>query len=343
MDNRADWVDYAKAIGIVLVVYGHVARGVFNAGIEFQESIYRSIDSIIYSFHMPLFFFLSGLFFYQSLLKRGGKSLIFNKIDTIIYPYLVWSIFQGLIQVFLSKYTNSNVSLYEVFSLIWEPRAQFWFLYALFILFVVSTLIYTKIKVDSVMFFIPAAILYIFPGLLPELNVFNFISQGLVFFCFGLFFTQYFKIETFSNFRVFTGLLSLFIVGQWLFHFYFLLDYTNKGLPSLMLAIISIILIVSGSSLLAQRRYQFIRVIGASSMIIYLMHILAGSGVRVLLSKLLHIDSLFVHIFLGCIVGVLAPVVFLVVINKLKIQYVFSAPLCLGIKSLYNKASWKCK
>jgi len=30
MQERNVWVDYAKAIGIILVVYGHVARGVIQ-------------------------------------------------------------------------------------------------------------------------------------------------------------------------------------------------------------------------------------------------------------------------------------------------------------------------
>jgi len=59
--NRSGWVDYAKAIGIILVVYGHVARGLYNAGIAFPEPLYSLTDSVVYSFHMPLFFFLSGI------------------------------------------------------------------------------------------------------------------------------------------------------------------------------------------------------------------------------------------------------------------------------------------
>jgi len=58
--NHYDWVDYAKGIGIILVVYGHVARGIFSAGMIVNEKIFRLVDSVIYSFHMPLFFFLSA-------------------------------------------------------------------------------------------------------------------------------------------------------------------------------------------------------------------------------------------------------------------------------------------
>lgn len=63
--NRLDWVDLSKAIGIILVVYGHVARGLDSAGMTF--ALFKSVDSIIYSFHMPLFFVLSGFFFLRVL------------------------------------------------------------------------------------------------------------------------------------------------------------------------------------------------------------------------------------------------------------------------------------
>jgi len=86
--GRDAWVNYAKAIGILLVVYRHVARGVYNAGNPMDAVLYERVDSITYSFHRPLLFFLSGLFFLHSLNRRGLAGLTANKIDTIVYPYL---------------------------------------------------------------------------------------------------------------------------------------------------------------------------------------------------------------------------------------------------------------
>ncbi len=157
MQERNVWVDYAKAIGIILVVYGHVARGVFNAGLPMDEGEFVLVDSIIYSFHMPLFFFLSGLFFFDSLQKRGRGGLIINKVDTIVYPFIVWSLLQGLFEVVLSNYTNGQVTLTEVFSLLWMPRAQFWFLYALFLVFLVCTFLYAK---ADRRYFLPFVVLF---------------------------------------------------------------------------------------------------------------------------------------------------------------------------------------
>jgi fucose 4-O-acetylase-like acetyltransferase len=339
MGNRTYWVDYAKAIGIILVVYGHVARGVFNAGIEFPEHHYRFADSVVYTFHMPLFFFLSGLFFCQSLSKRGVKNLIFNKIDTIVYPYIVWSIFHGSLEVYMSKHINVDVTFNEVLMLFWDPRAQFWFLYALFVIFVLSTMIYTATgKRHSIIVFILAAILYIHHSALPDLRVLNFISQNLVFFCFGIVFMQYAKIEYISNAKAFIVILFIFLLGQWLFHDHYSLVYTNKGVASLFLSIISIIFIASISSILAQRRYVFLQFIGISSMAIFLMHVLAGGGVRLLLDKVLNIDSLLVHISVGCAAGVLAPLLAVMMIDKFKIPYIFSAPICSYLVIWFGKA-----
>ena len=99
MEARSSWVDSAKGLGIILVVYGHVARGLSSAGLFKDADLFRLVDSIIYSFHMPLFFFLSGLFFYSSLLKRGRAGLVLNKVDSILYPYVLWSLIQGFVEV----------------------------------------------------------------------------------------------------------------------------------------------------------------------------------------------------------------------------------------------------
>ncbi|WP_320408208.1 acyltransferase family protein [Raoultella ornithinolytica] len=71
---RDTWVDYAKALGIILVVTGHVNRGLYSSGIYISKEFFILLDSVIYTFHMPLFFFLSGLFFVKSIDKNGKKS-----------------------------------------------------------------------------------------------------------------------------------------------------------------------------------------------------------------------------------------------------------------------------
>ena len=81
--GRIQWVNIAKGIGIILVVFGHVGRGVIDRdnatakqGITATLAVihqYVSLDNALYAFHMALFFFLSGLF-----VERGPKNRAFN-------------------------------------------------------------------------------------------------------------------------------------------------------------------------------------------------------------------------------------------------------------------------
>lgn len=78
MHERLVWVDTAKGIGIILVVLGHFYMG--EAGYKF-----------INSFHMPLFFFLSGFLFNEAKYATGTQ-LIKARSRTLLLPYLSFSV-----------------------------------------------------------------------------------------------------------------------------------------------------------------------------------------------------------------------------------------------------------
>lgn len=85
MARRIAWIDNAKAIGILLVIFGH--------------SYNCRLTSWIYSFHMPLFFFLSGLTF------RPGKSFAEfakHKAKRLLLPYLGYAVLRFAYQCVLA-------------------------------------------------------------------------------------------------------------------------------------------------------------------------------------------------------------------------------------------------
>jgi len=338
MQERNAWVDYAKAIGIILVVYGHVARGVFNAGLPMGEDSYVLVDSIIYTFHMPLFFFLSGLFFFDSLMKRGAGGLVVNKVDTIVYPFIVWSLLQGSIEVLLANYTNGDLTFGKVFSLLWSPRAQFWFLYALFLVFVVCSLVYAR---ADRRYFLPLllgfAVLYVFEHDLEFGNFGRFVFGNAVFFALGVWFNDI-KAYFLARHAPLTCLFgALFVIGQYLFHITFGLNWEVGGLPVLALATVSIFFVTCLSMWLGRVRIEWLLFIGASSMTIYLMHILAGSGVRVILSHFLGIDSVPMHLVLGTLVGLLAPLVAQMIIKRYDLYFLLAPPKALSATGLRTR------
>lgn len=336
-ESRINWVDYAKAIGILLVVYGHVARGIKNSGIKIPIDLYEVADSVIYSFHMPLFFFLSGLFFLKSFSKSETKYFIFNKVDTIIYPYILWSLFQGGIESALSKYTNGTASAGNVLSLIWQPRAQFWFLYVLFFILIICSIIYSKKRKEiSFIALPPLIILNIYSHDFSHFWVLELISNNLVYFVLGVIFTSYIKTEYFSRPEILAGTLLSFVSAQWLFHAELSLKYTDRGILSLILAVISILFVVSLSINLSKKSNSLLTILGSASMAVYLMHILAGSGIRIVLKRIFLVESPLLHLIFGCIFAITIPLLFVKISEKYKIKYLFSAPICYWIASTYK-------
>ncbi|HGM4930589.1 TPA: acyltransferase family protein [Serratia marcescens] len=325
---REAWVDYAKGIGIILVVFGHVNRGLYSAGIQLSGSSYLLTDSIIYSFHMPLFFFLSGLFFTQSLDKKGKTHFVISKIDTIVYPYVIWSLLQGLVEVLLSRYTNNPSSLGDVLSLFTHPRAQFWFLYALFMVFVLATLLYSK---ETYRYLLPVLIvisagLYLYQDSLTKAFHFDYITRFLVFFLLGAFAIRYASLIANLGFGSLLASLFAFIALQWGFHGYAGLLYTDAGSFSLLLAVEAIFFIVNLSVLLAKTNLAWLRRLGELSMVIYLMHILAASGLRIVLTKFMHISHWPTQVIAGTLFGLIAPVIAYLLIQRLHLNFLLERP-----------------
>lgn len=93
-NKRITYIDMAKGIGIILVVFGHSG---FST---------PTLNQWISSFHMPLFFLLSGI-----LLSHTGAhekplgATIKKKARTILIPYLCFSIFSIIFSAILDTAT----------------------------------------------------------------------------------------------------------------------------------------------------------------------------------------------------------------------------------------------
>ncbi|UTW44887.1 acyltransferase [bacterium SCSIO 12696] len=335
--ERQNWVDYAKGIGIILVVYGHVVRGLYSAGIPISERFYQISDSVIYSFHMPLFFFLSGLFFLSTYNKyKAGRSVL-KKVDVVVYPYIIWSLLQGFIEVFLAQYTNGDVSASEVLRL-WDPRAHFWFLYALFLIFSLCCVIFWAFKEVAIyVALLSSLVIYLWPSILPESTASIHISQNLVFFIAGIAFSR-FSFHDFwrKKWLLYISIVAFFL-SQYVFHVIWGGHYGDRGINTLLLALVSITLIVSLCHRLPDKGLSWLLTLGVSSMAIYLIHILSGSGVRILLQSLLSINNFWVHLALGMVFGLLLPIVFSKAVEKIGFKYIFSAPISRWVQRFGKK------
>lgn len=99
--ERLTYLDVAKGIGILLIVIGHVYA--YN-----KQIVDRFFVIWLYSFHMPLFFIISGMLIAH---KNEDNILKFvaKRIKGILIPYAFFSIFSILVFAFVDDFNRSLI------------------------------------------------------------------------------------------------------------------------------------------------------------------------------------------------------------------------------------------
>ncbi len=224
--ERFSWIDVARGIGIILVIYGHTLG---SEGYRY----------LIYSFHMPLFFFLSGLVFHTRS-NETYKDSLRKDIKRILIPYFIFA-FASLIlwfiilpsqdqtiyyiskQIFGIFYGNANHGYLAINTVLWFlpclflTKQIFWFLSKLSI----KSLILSLIIFSILGFLISHYFSYIkFPF------GFETVLTGIVFFGMGYLwnFLPERINQTFNKYSIF--LMAIFIITTF---FFANLNFDNFG------------------------------------------------------------------------------------------------------------------
>lgn len=175
MNKRISFIDAARGVGIMLVVLGHV---IGNEEMTFTGS--DIVFKFIYSFHMALFFVISGIVLGQSL---RGKSISKNdirhrvrsRIHRLLVPYFVWSFIYFLLDVrTLEDLRVVKEWFYCIFT--FRGRAPIWFLAALFwaefcVILLAAIFKQNKVRIGifTLVMIVIAVILWKLYGILPTL------------------------------------------------------------------------------------------------------------------------------------------------------------------------------
>lgn len=147
--NRKPFIDVLRGIGIILVILGHCHRPELSL-------------KLIQSFHMPLFFIISGyLFNREQILTGSSKKYIKKKARALLLPYLFFSVFHYLLTLsqliindlpkaeFHEKAIRYFIGLiYSRGTWYWMPNCSpIWFLTAMFVaLFIFHLLMKASFK-----------------------------------------------------------------------------------------------------------------------------------------------------------------------------------------------------
>ena len=162
--KRIELIDLAKAITIFLVILGHTTGNL-------DTPMYRRV---LYSFHMPLFFFLAGLSIKPSLVKGWEMWLQFLKknILALVVPFLVW----GLIYAPFS-FSNFPKLLYASWAALGKigTLTSLWYLSAFFVArimvqIIVSICVGRGVKKSLLFYVISASAMFAIGFLLPGID-----------------------------------------------------------------------------------------------------------------------------------------------------------------------------
>lgn len=199
-------------IGIIFVVLGHSGPMSSNmagalAHSYFAQIFFGPVHDWIYSFHMPLFFFMAGYSYerYSSAKQSGFGALVRGKGLRLIIPYAVLTTLWFPLKALLSRYAMRPVSI------TWRDYATrlvipwnnvvlcYWFLPTLFLIFVIHHVLVRLTRGQRLLplLIFPCAIVAYFAfsnenrgGWQSVLNI-GGVLHNYVFFCIGALFVQY--------------------------------------------------------------------------------------------------------------------------------------------------------
>lgn len=125
--KRIEYIDLMKGICIVLIILLH-------CGITFQN---ERLDNMFRDFRIPLYFFLSGLFFKE---YGGFTDFCIRKINKLILPYIFFAYIPYALIDFTLPYKHTIISY--ILMLVEPYNGPLWFLRCLFFTYMLYYLFY---------------------------------------------------------------------------------------------------------------------------------------------------------------------------------------------------------
>lgn len=161
--QRISEIDVMKGLGIILMILQHCLANDSDTG-----GVSNNISIAILSFHMPFFFFCSGL-----VSKSGDIKKILNKATTLVSPVILYGLFNILLWCILTACGFEEKYQYLCF-------AGFWFPLCIFYISILDVLVYKvykklqntfKISISAILFQVIVASISFVLGSINALRV----------------------------------------------------------------------------------------------------------------------------------------------------------------------------
>lgn len=315
--TRQVWVDYLKACACLAVVIFHVIYGLQNAGIYTNPSL-NVLKEFCDIFQIPIFMMASGYLYGMAGKQSSYLRFEKKKLINLFVPYIVFSlVYFGINSVFSSS-VNFSYDIKTLLMLPVKPIAQYWFLFALMLIFILVPLLEKVIKNEYILLFI------FFVWKLLAMNGFLFdekfaidyyLAGYTIFFYMGTTYARKHDDFKFIREKCIYILVCLFIVlfaaaffikGNDMF-----ISYYRFGLNMVSIVAFTVLFEKKWEVL----KCRFIDIIAKYSFQIYLLHTMATAAVRIVLAKLGIYNDL-IHFIIALITGIFVSVTVAVICDK---------------------------
>ena len=171
--ERNRTIDFVKGELIILVVLGHglqfsFGSGYKNAELFFDDYLFRAI----YTFHMPLFMFISGYLFYHSN-QKSYRIVVASKLKSIGIPFVAYF---SIIYALNFGFSRMNTFYFSHFIIM--MRNYMWFLSSLFlnclVVASISHLCCDKRGLQCILAFLVILTFFIPGSIIPDTHIFMF-------------------------------------------------------------------------------------------------------------------------------------------------------------------------
>lgn len=290
-NHRIRWMDFARGICILLVLFVHASAAISVVPVVAPEFL-MLINDLFAPFRMPFLMFLSGQLLHLSL-RKNISSYIYGKVLAIVWPFFLWSLF---IYAAEGRFTIEVIAKTPI-----TAPSVLWYLWFLFSYYIISYFLH-HLKVPIVPIVITCLILSSFATDILRVNRFLYL---FAFFLLG-------HLASYYPSRVYLSRAALFVAvggvisGSYLSAFHFPIKYN----PIYAWAPISLIILSLhyAESYRATYASSALEWIGRNSIVFYVSHF----GVQVLIARLLgiiNVDSpracyfitFFGALMVGCI------------------------------------------
>lgn len=325
MGNYIKEANYLKGLAILLMFIGHAATPTFLK----RPLSYEIVVQFIYSFHMPLFFIVSGFLAVKSIninFRNDYFLLLKKRIIKLGVPYVVIALITNIALNIASGNITINGFIESIKTTIFYPElgamGALWFLYALLIISILTPII-TKISLEASI--IITIIINIFgPRDLYFLAI-NRISFFIVYYLIGMYVRKCYEDKKLKNINnkniiiigsvIFLGIYSLIIskgivINRIIFNLYMFLC----GLVGSLMMLLIIEKVKK-----CKRIISTVEIFGKYSMDIYIFSWFFQIISMILCTKILNISNYNIFFVSNLIIGSISLPFSVYFIRKIKI------------------------